>query len=260
MEWTLEMAQVARLNTRETWIKYPQALLRARCKADLARAVYPEVTTGLYDPDEFEGTTIDISPTSDIQPTIAERIKAAASAYNAFEASYGREHVDAAVGKARADLCTVEDWEQAVGKLRASVFEAAQRLAAEPASFSRGKEVLETRQPTVDDVGPPEDLEAENRQFYEEEGEAQEADPFPSPSEDADDPEPPPPPVQPAQPLGIPVDDRMLLAALRASTLPPNTQLAAVSREKFSKNPDKLDPTERRQLLAYLGGKAKVQK
>jgi hypothetical protein len=34
------------------WDKYRRAMLRHRCSVDLARAVYPDVTMGLYTPDE----------------------------------------------------------------------------------------------------------------------------------------------------------------------------------------------------------------
>lgn len=54
MSFTIEQAQTAGLAGRNNWAKYPAAMLRARCSAALARAVYPDVAMGLYDVDEAE--------------------------------------------------------------------------------------------------------------------------------------------------------------------------------------------------------------
>jgi hypothetical protein len=50
--WTREDAQRANLLSKDNWRKYPAAMLRARCAADLARDVYPDVAAGLYETDE----------------------------------------------------------------------------------------------------------------------------------------------------------------------------------------------------------------
>lgn len=58
MTWTFEQATKAGLTGKDNWRKYPDAMLRARCSAYLARAVYPDLAMGMYDPDEadeFEG-------------------------------------------------------------------------------------------------------------------------------------------------------------------------------------------------------------
>jgi hypothetical protein len=49
--WTMEDARAAGL-TGENWKKYPRAMLKARCKAMLARDAYPDVLAGCYEPDE----------------------------------------------------------------------------------------------------------------------------------------------------------------------------------------------------------------
>jgi len=49
--WGLEDAKRAGLDG-ENWRKYPRAMLKARCKAMLARDVYPDVLAGCYDEDE----------------------------------------------------------------------------------------------------------------------------------------------------------------------------------------------------------------
>jgi hypothetical protein len=53
MSFTIEEATVAGLTGKGTWKSYPAAMLRARASMALARAVYPDVVGGLYDPDEL---------------------------------------------------------------------------------------------------------------------------------------------------------------------------------------------------------------
>lgn len=50
--WTMKMAQQAKLTGKDNWSKYPRAMLKARCQAELAREVYPDKLAGVYDPDE----------------------------------------------------------------------------------------------------------------------------------------------------------------------------------------------------------------
>ena len=55
MSYTIEQARNAGLFTdgkSSTWTKHPDAMLRARCSSALARAVYPDLLMGVYDPDE----------------------------------------------------------------------------------------------------------------------------------------------------------------------------------------------------------------
>jgi hypothetical protein len=52
LSFTIQQASVAGLAGRGTWQKYPAAMLRARCAMGLARAVYPDLLMGVYDPDE----------------------------------------------------------------------------------------------------------------------------------------------------------------------------------------------------------------
>lgn len=52
MTWTIQQAKDAGVTGKDNWRKYPDAMLRARCIAALARAVYPDLAMGIYDPDE----------------------------------------------------------------------------------------------------------------------------------------------------------------------------------------------------------------
>lgn len=54
LTFTIEEAQRAKLTGKDNWVKYPAAMLRARCASALARVVYPELVMGVYDPDELE--------------------------------------------------------------------------------------------------------------------------------------------------------------------------------------------------------------
>jgi hypothetical protein len=57
LTWTMEQARVAGLvRGGGQWQTYPEAMLRARCAAALARIVYPDLVAGVYDPDELAGT------------------------------------------------------------------------------------------------------------------------------------------------------------------------------------------------------------
>ncbi len=49
--WTVEDAKRAGIY-KNVWLTYPRQMLAARAKAELARAVYPDVCAGVYDPDE----------------------------------------------------------------------------------------------------------------------------------------------------------------------------------------------------------------
>lgn len=51
--FTIDDAKRAGLTGKGNWSKYPDRMLKARAKANLARDVYPELLAGLYDPDEI---------------------------------------------------------------------------------------------------------------------------------------------------------------------------------------------------------------
>ena len=79
MSFTLEQAQRAGLAGKDNWRKYPHAMLRSRAAAELARAVYPDVVGGLYDPDEIPGAEARTAePRPVVQPPAQRRTLAAA--------------------------------------------------------------------------------------------------------------------------------------------------------------------------------------
>ena len=75
--WTLDDAKRAGLVGKGTWAKYPAAMLRHRCAADLAREVYPEILLGMYDPDEISTDGIDARPS---QPARREPVQVVVAA------------------------------------------------------------------------------------------------------------------------------------------------------------------------------------
>jgi len=73
--WTIQQAAKAGLTGRSNWKAHPAAMLRARASAALARAVYPDVAMGIYDPDEALDF-IDASRVSVIKPRVEAKAKA----------------------------------------------------------------------------------------------------------------------------------------------------------------------------------------
>lgn len=51
--FSMEDAKRAELLGKTNWKKYPANMLRARCTANAARAMFPELLMGIYDPDEL---------------------------------------------------------------------------------------------------------------------------------------------------------------------------------------------------------------
>jgi RecT family len=54
MSFTIEEAKTAGLAGKGNWLKYPAAMLRARCISAICRAVFPDLVGGLYDSDSAE--------------------------------------------------------------------------------------------------------------------------------------------------------------------------------------------------------------
>lgn len=64
--WTAAMARTADLANKATWRQYPAAMLRARCTAEIARIVYPDVLmAGVYCEGEVEEDDAPTKPESE---------------------------------------------------------------------------------------------------------------------------------------------------------------------------------------------------
>jgi hypothetical protein len=74
MSFSIEEAKAAGVATKDNWRKYPAAMLRARCAAALARAVYPDLVLGVYDPDELASPmgapVVDVTPVPVAAPVV----------------------------------------------------------------------------------------------------------------------------------------------------------------------------------------------
>jgi hypothetical protein len=74
MSFSIDEARAAGVATKDNWRKYPAAMLRARCAAALARAVYPDLVLGVYDPDELASPlstpVVDVTPVPVAAPTV----------------------------------------------------------------------------------------------------------------------------------------------------------------------------------------------
>lgn len=70
MSFTIEDANRAGVSGKDNWRKYPAAMLRARCITALARAVYPDLAMGVYDPDEIGDAPV--APPQPYEPVAAQ--------------------------------------------------------------------------------------------------------------------------------------------------------------------------------------------
>jgi len=59
--FTIDMAKSAGLSEKQNWKNHRAAMLRARCKSQLARIVYPDVTQGVMSHEELD-EVVDVKP------------------------------------------------------------------------------------------------------------------------------------------------------------------------------------------------------
>ena len=81
IEWTMKMAQDAKLTNKDTWRQYPRQMLRARCISEGIRTVYPGVSVGIYTPEEvadFTPAEKDVTPPPAAPSPMPEKVKQAA--------------------------------------------------------------------------------------------------------------------------------------------------------------------------------------
>lgn len=60
IEWTMAMAEKAKLTSKDNWKNYPRAMLRARCIAEGVRAVFPGAIGGMLVAEEAQDITGDV--------------------------------------------------------------------------------------------------------------------------------------------------------------------------------------------------------
>jgi hypothetical protein len=68
LTYTLAMAKQAGLLQKENWQRNPAEMLRARGKSSLSRAVYGDITSGIYTREEIEEGVIDVTPANETPP------------------------------------------------------------------------------------------------------------------------------------------------------------------------------------------------
>lgn len=80
MSFTWEDATRAGLTGKDSWRRYPGAMLKSRCLSAIVRAAYPDLMLGIYDPDELDGVeplkvdrVIDVTPSAPSHATTARK-------------------------------------------------------------------------------------------------------------------------------------------------------------------------------------------
>lgn len=98
-KYTIEMAKTAGLLSKSPWKNHPDAMLRARVISSACRAVFPDALSGVYTPEELEGTAIESSDdkTPDIK-TVQELKPAADTTVSNVKASGNIEGSKAQAG------------------------------------------------------------------------------------------------------------------------------------------------------------------
>lgn len=80
VEWTWDMARHAEVTGKDNWRHYPRQMLQARCTAELARLVFPDVIHGFRSVEELDdmGETASVEPSPPADPkTTVRRSRAA---------------------------------------------------------------------------------------------------------------------------------------------------------------------------------------
>lgn len=149
------------------------------------------------------------------EPLIKERKKKAIDAYNGFVSMLTQSKVDDVVGKPRTGLLSIEDYETAVVALERAQAVQTGAIVDQPPPPRTDKPDLRSVEPQTEDEPEP----------------VAEAKPTPVQSPKVD------------------LLRELIVAAKKAGKSP-----VEVSREKFSKLPDKLSDDEKRELIAELKG------
>ncbi|MCI0673776.1 MAG: hypothetical protein L0Y64_25280, partial [Myxococcaceae bacterium] len=115
LSFTLAQAQQANLTGKQNWRQYPAAMLRARCAAALARAVFPDLMAGVYDPDELEHAKHEPTPEAEAGRRARLTVSEEPPAANARELPASTVTVDAPPALPAEAQATAERVARAVG-------------------------------------------------------------------------------------------------------------------------------------------------
>lgn len=72
LTWTMQDAEAAGLKSNDMYRKYPRQMLSARCKAELARDVYPDVLAGVCEESEVHDVADRSAPDAEDAEVVAE--------------------------------------------------------------------------------------------------------------------------------------------------------------------------------------------
>lgn len=95
-EFSIEDAKAAGLTGKDNWKKYPRAMLRARCIAEAARAVFPDAVAGAYVEDELQPIVDPNGGQSRVQTWVVVGDEDAPQFHSADEADQALKNIEAA--------------------------------------------------------------------------------------------------------------------------------------------------------------------
>lgn len=137
MSFSIDDAKAAGLAGKQNWKAYPAAMLRARCIAALARAVYPDLLLGVYETDE-------LAPTQQHVPEV-RREEPAEVSFAEYQAEPAPSPVDA-IRERLAECATLADVDTLSSEARREKLLRHERIALSEAFAARRAELS---QPTV---------------------------------------------------------------------------------------------------------------
>jgi hypothetical protein len=157
LSWTWEDAQRAGVVGKDNWKRYPAAMLRARAITALARAVYPDLAMGLYDPDEIAPEAAAPAPT--VEVSVAPSVPAADdSAFAALAERVDAAETGAALNAIAKDAVAAHRARRLTDGLLASIKSAVTRKRG----LVSGKVATPAPAPSVEDLDlEPGEAEAE---------------------------------------------------------------------------------------------------
>lgn len=143
LSFSLEDAQRAGLTTKDVWRKYGAAMLRARCAAAIARAVFPDLLMGIYDEDEIDDARRTASTPSAAMP-IDDMPQAAAPKPQQPADAQVVEVDMAELERKLGEVTSRADLERVHGLLRAAKGAmSAEQIAAAAQAFQRAKRLVD---------------------------------------------------------------------------------------------------------------------